>query len=193
MPFLNRALEWTRTVGCLRYVRCILTRHARREPEFLWATAVHAVDALRHIAGEIAEAKIRVLGHAAAEWYAIDLSFEHGLSGRLDVLPTAGMVEETYELMGEGFRALVTCPFGPQRGSRCFRGNQLALVETATEGMPEDVLNGCYDEAAEFIRALTRQQPARPSIDEVFPSVELCLAMVKTVQEIGGRLLSAKD
>jgi hypothetical protein len=67
------------------------------------------------------------------------------------------------------------------------------MVETAIEGMPEDVLNGCYDEAAEFIRALTRQQPARPSIDEVFPSVELCLAMVKTVQEIGGRLLSAKD
>jgi predicted dehydrogenase len=194
MPFLNRALEWTRTVGSLRYVRCTMTRDERREPEFLWATAVHAVDALRHIAGEVVDATIRVLGHAGAftEWYAIDLSFENGVSGRLDVLPTAGMLEETYELIGEGFRGVVTCPFGPQRGLRCFRENRLALMETASESMPEDVLNGCYDEAAEFIRALSRKEPARPSIEEVFPSVELCLAMAKTVEENSGNRVPTK-
>jgi predicted dehydrogenase len=195
MPFLNRALEWTRTAGALRYVRCVMTRHERCEPEFLWATAVHAVDTLRHIAGEVADATIRVLGHAGGrtEWYAIDLSFVNGVSGRLDVLPTAGMLEETYELIGEGFRASVTCPFGPQRGLRCFRENRLELVETASEGMPEDVLNGCYDEAAEFIRALTRNKPAHPSIEEVFPSVELCLAMSKTAKENAGKLVPAKN
>lgn len=40
---------------------------------------------------------------------------------------------------------------------------------------------------------LTRKEAARPSIDEVFPSVELCLAMVKTAGENAGRLLSAKN
>jgi hypothetical protein len=45
MPFLNRALDWARQAGPLRYVRCTFTRHARSEPEFLWGTAVHAVDA----------------------------------------------------------------------------------------------------------------------------------------------------
>jgi predicted dehydrogenase len=190
MPFLNRALEWAHNTGPLRYVRCTLTRHARREPEFLWATAVHAVDALRHIAGEVVEAKIRVLGHAAgsAEWYAINLSFENGVSGRLDVLPTAGMLEETYELIGEGFRASVTCPFGPERGLRCFRENRLALEEAASESILEDVLNGCYDEAAEFIQALTVKRAARPSIEEVFPSVELCLTMAKTLEENAGKV-----
>jgi myo-inositol 2-dehydrogenase / D-chiro-inositol 1-dehydrogenase len=184
MPFLNRALEWTRNAGPLRYVRCTLTRHARREPEFLWATAVHAVDALRHSAGQIVDAKIHVIGRAggSAEWYAINLSFENGVSGRLDVLPTAGMLEETYELIGEGFRASVTCPFGPERGLRCFRENRLVQAEVASENLPEDVLNGCYDEAAEFIRALTRKEPAFPSIQEVFPSVELCWAMAKTLE-----------
>lgn len=188
MPFLNRALEWTHNAGPLRYVRCTLTRHARREPEFLWATAVHAVDALRYIVGEVVDAKIRVLGHAggSAEWYAINLSFENGVSGRLDVLPTAGMLEETYELLGEGFRASVTCPFGPERGLRCFRENRLVLVEAASESIPEDVLNGCYDEASEFIRALTVNRAARPSIEEVFPSVELCLMMAKTLGETAG-------
>jgi predicted dehydrogenase len=185
MPFLSRALEWTHDAGPLRYVRCTLARHARREPEFLWATAVHAVDAMRHIAGEVVEAKIRVLGHAggSTEWYAINLNFENGVSGRLDVLPTAGMLEETYELIGDGFRASVTCPFGPERGLRCFRENRLALVEAASERVPEDVLNGCYDEASEFIRALTVKRAARPSIEEVFSSVELCLTMAKTLEE----------
>ena len=41
------------------------------------------------------------------------------------------------------------------------------------------MLNGCYDEASEFIRALTRKEPARPSIEEVFPSVELCWEMAE--------------
>jgi len=189
MPFLNRALEWTHNAGPLRYVRCTLTRHARREPEFLWATAVHAVDALRHIAGEVVDANIRVLGHAGgtAEWYAINLSFENAVSGRLDVLPTAGMLEETYELIGEGFRAVVTCPFGTERGVRCFRENRLVLTEAASGNEPEDVLNGCYDEASEFIRAVTRKAQAGPSIEEVFPSVELCWEMAGKLEEARAR------
>jgi hypothetical protein len=53
------------------------------------------------------------------------------VASRLDVLPTAGLLEETYELTGEGFRAVVTCPFGPGRGVRRFRENHLALAQTA--------------------------------------------------------------
>ena len=35
--------------------------------------------------------------------------------------------------------------------------------------MAEDVLNGCYDEAAEFVRALARKDAPYPSIEDVFP------------------------
>jgi predicted dehydrogenase len=194
MPFLNRAMEWARTVGSLRYVRCLMSRHDRHEPEFLWATAVHAIDTMRYIAGEVSGARIYALGsrEATTAWYSIDLIFTSGVSGRLDVLPTAGMLEETYELIGEGFRAVVTCPFGPERGVRCFRENRLALSEAASANPPEDVLNGCHDEATEFIRALTRKQPARPSIEEVFPSVELCWQLVKTLEENAANRVSAK-
>ncbi len=176
MPFLNRAIAWTHEAGPPRYVRCTFTRNARREPEFLWGTAVHAVDTLRYIEGNVAEAKVQTLKGAAglAEWYAIDLRFENGVCGRIDVLPTAGVLEETYELMGENFRALVTCPFGPKLGWRGFRDNRLEIEEVASESTPEDVLNGCYDEATEFIRALQDRQPPRPSIEDVYPSVELC-------------------
>ncbi len=181
MPSLNRAIEWTRSAGPVRYVRCTLTRHARQEPDFIWTTAVHAVDTLRYIAGKVVAFEVHTwrAPEATAAWYAIDLRFENGTSGRIDVLPTTGMVEETYDLFGDGFRASVTCPFGPRRAWRCFQGGRLIREEVATS-TPEDVLNGCYDEASEFIRALRCKDTPNPSIEEVFPSVELCLTMAKT-------------
>jgi hypothetical protein len=111
-------------------------------------------------------------------WYALDLQFENGISGRVDVLPTTGMVEETYNLFGDGFRASVTCPFGPQLGWRCFRDGLLVEGENVPAGTPEDIVNGCYDEAAAFLAALSGGTP-KPSIAEVFPSVELCFVIAR--------------
>ncbi len=185
MPSLNRAMEWTRTVGSLRYVHCTLIRHARREPDFIWATAVHAVDTLRYIAGHVVSFHQQTLTTPAesAAWYAIDFKFENGIAGRIDILPTAGMVEETYDLYGENFRATITCPFGPKRGWRSFRDGKLISEKTVSEDNPEDVVNGCYDEATEFIRAVRTKSAPRPSIAEITPSIELCFTIAKAAKE----------
>ncbi len=183
MPFLKRAVDWTRSSGALRYVRCTMTRHMRSESDFIWTTTVHAVDTLRHIAGEVSESSVRSIKSAGlSSWHAIDLRFESGTYGHIDVLPTSGTVEETYDLFGEGFRASVTSPFGPQRSVRCFADNKLVLEEIAGDDMPEDVLNGGYAEAGEFIRALSHGDAPHPSIDEVAPSVMLCLTMAKSLE-----------
>jgi predicted dehydrogenase len=181
MPLLNRAMDWTSRAGRLRYVHCTLARHARSEPEFLWATAVHAVDTLRYLAGQVVAFDLRSLKAptGATGWYALDLQFDNGISGRIDVLPTAGMVDETYDLFGDGFRASVTCPFGPQLGWRCFRDGRLIEAENVPPETPEDIVNGCYDEAAAFLAALRGGTP-KPSIAEVFPSVELCFAIARS-------------
>jgi myo-inositol 2-dehydrogenase / D-chiro-inositol 1-dehydrogenase len=193
MPFLNRAIEWARSAGPLRYVRCTFTRHARTEPDFLWGTAVHAVDALRHIAGDIEKTEIRTLksSEGQASWYGIDLEFENEVSGRIDVLPTAGVLEETYELISEGYRAIVTSPFGPKRGWRAFRENRVVIEET-DDGMPEDVVFGFYDETTALIQSLTAKRPPRPTIEDVFPSVELCFRLAQRV-EAATNLVPAKS
>lgn len=185
MPFLNRAMEWAKNAGELRYVRCIMSRHGRSEPEFLWETAVHAVDALRHIGGQIRRSDMRVMKNAnrSAEWYALDLEFVSGLLGRIDVLPTAGLLEETYELIGEGFRAIVTSPFGPERGWRGFRENRI-VVEESAKGIPEEIINGFYHEAAALLRAMVCGEPLHPSIEDVYPSVELCMALANAAGKI---------
>jgi len=180
MPFLNRALASVHDTP--RYLRCTLARHARLEPQFLWETAVHAVDTLRYIAGDVRSFDaVKLSGAAKGAWHGINLHFESGIEGRIDVLPTAGMVEEIYDIFGEGFRASVTCPFGQQRGWKTFQNGALVAEETLSAAMPEDVVNGFYDETSAFIRALKIGMPPRPSIADAAPSVELCFAIANRV------------
>jgi predicted dehydrogenase len=184
MPFLNRALEWARNAGSIRYVRSTMARHARSEPEFIWATAVHAVDTLRYIGGEVAGFNWeRVCSRAnSTPWYTIQLHFHSGMEGRVDVLPTAGMLEETYDIFGDGFRVSVICPFGRNRGWVAYRDGVVVEEEFAPGDMPEDVLNGCYAETASFIEALRDGHALKPSIAEVTPSVEICMSIAESIR-----------
>jgi len=183
MPFLNSALEWARNAGSIHYVHCIMARHARSEREFVWATAVHAVDTLRYIAGEVEAFEFRTTRVGTTDWYAIDLHFQSGVEGRIDVLPTAGMVEETYNLCGDGFRISVTCPFGRKRGWLAYRNGMLVTEEWASDDMPEDLINGCYHETAAFIRALRDGSLPKPSIADVTPSAQICMSIA--LQQMG--------
>ncbi|HJW98889.1 MAG TPA: Gfo/Idh/MocA family oxidoreductase [Terriglobales bacterium] len=177
MPWLNNAIQWARSIGEVRYVRAVMSRDARTEPEFFWETAVHSVDALRHIAGNIKQASFRRMPHATGvNWYGMDIEFdENGVFGRVDVLPTSGVLEETYEICGEGFRAIVTCPFGPERTLRCYQQGRLVLRET-DKNIPEDVVFGFYDEARSAIRNLLEKDLLSPTIEDVYPSVEMCFS-----------------
>ena len=183
MPLLNRGLAWAKSMGPLRYVRCSMMRHERRESDFLWSTAVHAVDALRYLAGDISEFNIRTQKRMeqAASWYSVSLEFKQGMFGHIEVLPTAGMLEETYELVGDGFRASVTSPFGQPLSLRCWQRNTLVLEEVASIDAPEDVMNGSYDEAVEFVRALQTGAFPRPSIEDIAPSVQVCFQLANEV------------
>jgi len=178
MPFLNRALDWIKKKGTIEYVRCTMSRHARSEPEFLWATAVHAVDTLRFISGEIRSHQARNLKSGShGNGYSLDLVFENDAVGRVDVLPTTGMLEERYELFGNGFYVTVTCPFGERRGWVAYRDGARVTEEWATDEMPEDVIYGCFDETSCFIDLLSAGKPLRPSIADIAPSVELCMSI----------------
>ena len=180
MPLLNRGLEWVKKAGKLHYVRTLMTRHARSEPQFLWETGVHAMDTMRYIGGDVRNAKIREIPVESSRWYGVDLEFACGAIGRVDVLPTSGVLEETYELIGDGYRAIITSPFGPARGLSCYQENRLALHLT-DQDLSEDEIFGFYDEAASLIRALKIGERLQPGIEDVYPSVALCLELAERV------------
>src|SRR5215212_1194888 len=134
MPYLNQARSWIKDMGALRYVRAAQIRHARDEEDFIWSTAIHVLDALRYVAGEIDHYNVDVnRKHGVAAWYGISVSFTGGVTGRIDIVPTAGMVEESYEFYGEGFRARITAGSGTQRTLECWHKNRLVIEATATE------------------------------------------------------------
>jgi virulence factor len=183
LPYLNIARSWTSEIGPLRYVRATQVRIARSEPDFIWSTAIHVLDALRSIAGEISdfETDIQRRPEPSAHWYVISLRFESGTTGRIEVLPTAGMVEESYELFGERFRARVTAGSGIQRSLECWRDGEKVLKENASDDEPEDLRNGGYQEVMEFVRALTTGTRPRPEIQEILPSARICFAIADSV------------
>ena len=183
MPYLNQAISWARRIGPLQYVRATQVRHARNETGFIWETTIHALDALRYAVGEIRDFNTEVLRQfeLSAPWYRISLRFENGITGQIEVLPTSGMVEESYELFGEGFRARVTAGAGPQRSLRCWRRGQLELEKYSTDDEPEDLRNGAYEEVVEFVRALQTGTPPRPSVADILPSALICFSIAESV------------
>lgn len=176
MPYLNRAAGWAREAGPLQFVRATMVRHRRDEPAFIWETALHALDALRHVAGEIKDygATLHRPEGLSADWYLVSLDFEGGARGRLEVLPTAGVIEESYELFGEGFRARVVAGSGPQRSLHCWRGGRLEVEEFADEATPEDLRSGAFEEVLEFVGALRDGRRPAPTVEDVLPSSRVC-------------------
>src|SRR4029078_10941488 len=107
----------------------------------------------------------RRAGTMQATCYVISLEFESGTTGQVEILPTAGMVEESYELFGEGCRARVTAGAGTQRSLECWADGERVIASHATEDEPEDLRNGAYQEVEEFVRAFLPGSSIHPSTD----------------------------
>jgi myo-inositol 2-dehydrogenase / D-chiro-inositol 1-dehydrogenase len=184
MPFLNQALSWARQIGPLQYVRATQVRHARAEPDFIWSTAIHVLDALRYVAGEVKTFSTEVHRQSGLTtlWYEVSLRFENGTTGRIEILPTAGMVEESYELFGEGFHARVMAGSGTQRSLQCWREGQLESEKHSSNAEPEDLRNGSYEEVVEFVHALRTATQPRPSVQDILPSALICFAIAESVR-----------
>ena len=184
MPYLNQARSWMRDRGPLRYVRASQVRHQRNEPDFIWSTAIHVLDALRYVAGEVDTFSVTLpqTPSKEAQWYVIALGFESGTVGHVEIFPTAGVVEESYEFFAEGCRARVTAGSGPQRSLECWENGKLVIESRATEEEPEDLRNGAYQEVEEFVRALQTGARPQPGIDDILPSARISFAIADLVR-----------
>jgi len=178
MPFLNETKSWLQDIGPLRYVRATQVRHGRNEEDFIWSTAIHVVDALRYMVGEINSCHVEsVMSGGTATWYLISLQFEGGPIGQVEILPTSGMVEESYEFFGERFRARVTAGAGTQHSLEHWRDNELVREAKAEESEPEDLRNGSYQEVEEFVGSLLEDRHPYPPIEQILPSARICFAI----------------
>jgi predicted dehydrogenase len=171
-PALRVALDWWGERP-LHYVRGSIVRVDRREPDFFYGTAIHPLDTLREIAGDVRDLSVDERHDGEVRWYLVRLVFRRGAVGVLEVLPTAGSMGEFYELYGPGCRALVRAG-GPDTGEvQCWEQGQLVVDENPTSDEPTYVRNGSYAETCAFIHSL-RAGPVHPTPAEVLQTVELC-------------------
>jgi predicted dehydrogenase len=183
MPYLNQARSWMQERGPLRYVRATQVRHQRSEDDFIWSTAIHVLDALRYVGGEIEQFDFAIPQSDNAAWYLIALKFKSGTTGHVEILPTAGMVEESYELFAEGCRARVTAGSGTQRSLECWQDSKLVTELRSSDDEPEDLRNGSYQEVEEFVSALRTGKHPQPSIEDILPSVRIGFAIGKSLAQ----------
>jgi len=172
-PALRVAMEWWGERP-IHYVRATIARVDRREPDFVYGTAIHPLDTLRAIAGDVREYEVDERQVDGIRWSIVRFEFECGAIGVLEVLPTAGSMAESYEMYGAGCCALVRVG-GPDTGEvRCWAGGKLVVEDEPARGEPEYVRNGAYAETVAYVEALQSGGTLYPSPAEVLQSVELC-------------------
>jgi myo-inositol 2-dehydrogenase/D-chiro-inositol 1-dehydrogenase len=172
-PALRAAVAWwgDRPIA---YLRGRMARVNRREADFMYGTAIHPLDAMRAIAGDVRDHAVEKVQVDGIWWYVIRLLFGSGTIGLLEVLPTAGSLGESYELVGDRVRALAGAGDTDSGIAQCWEDGELVVEAQPAAGMPGYVRNGTYAETCAFISALQAGTAPYPSLDQVLQSVELC-------------------
>lgn len=159
----------------LEYIKAVMLRHNRRESEFFYRTALHGVDAIRAIAGEIRHYAVsgsRLLN--GGRWHTVNFTMASGAVGWLEVFPNCGCQAEQYEIFGPGYRMLARAGTVDSGNFTEWNNGEIIYSEESGEGTDPFVINGTYDETVEFISSLKEKRPPYPSLTDVLPSVKIC-------------------
>jgi myo-inositol 2-dehydrogenase / D-chiro-inositol 1-dehydrogenase len=173
---LKQALCW-KGDRPLEYLRATMVRNRRLEPTFITGTAIHAVDAMRYIAGDVQDYTVDVRVVAGAPWYVAGFDFASGARGTLEVLTTGGRKSEQYELFGPDYSVVARVADFDIGAVKAWDRGDLVVDGIVAPGQGEFVRNGAYDETVEFIAAIREDRPPRPAPADVLQSVEICNAL----------------
>ena len=183
-PYLTRAITWAGQPGTIRSVDATMTRSGPLARELLWRTAVHAVDTVAFILGRISGCK-RLAGDATdakAGEHVFDLELPDELVGRLCLGASSEQDVETYELTGEGVRALVTVqgPDGPSL--LCWRGDKLEVKIAPGQDRSPPPVDGTCEVVAEFVQFLRDKKTRHPTIEDVLPALDLTAQISQQIE-----------
>jgi len=158
MPGLLRLRQWANENGPIRYMRAEMLRHRRLEPEFGVGTAIHPLDCLRFLGGEVREVETHCRPYTGSEAcdYLVRLHFHSGAVADLAVLVDCGLTRETY-LVHAGSRMMEVALGDPYSSSFCAHGEwryQDNTVAAADAGADDFVAGGFLNEHNLFLDAV---------------------------------------
>jgi predicted dehydrogenase len=188
-PCTKQALLWAKEHGPFEYLYARMLRSARMDEEFAFGTGIHLLDCVRALAeatvGGVKSARVvRAESLAGRFSFHVDLVFASGGRGRCDILPTCGVVEESYVLFGSNQTIVSHLPWIGGATIQA-EGKAELWVQGEMKGaerwpaLPLHLSSGFYQEATAFIAALKEGRRPSPSAEEAVDSV----ALAEAVQE----------
>ncbi len=183
-PVLRAAMARVKGRRC-RYLRVTFAREHRTEDRFLTDTALHAVDAMRMLGGDIVPESLRWLGSGGASWRVATFKFVSGAMGCFEILPASGANAERYEITGEGFRGIAkTCFYDD--GELCWKElNSEPELQIYRASRPVWELDGTLEETFEFLDSHIEGRIPRPTPADVMQSVRIVHRLNETPERLG--------
>lgn len=169
----------------------LMYRAGRRDADF-WTTAIHSIDALRYLGGDMAEVETErvVLPGDKAASFIMRIAYASGGAGTLSIRPVAGVRLEEYDLFAANrvarVRFCMGWPHDEPGGCRLYEGDRQLPVADALKPFAKlrgkkdlfaAIQAGFYGENAAFVHALATGAPMGPSLAESLASVEIGEAM----------------
>jgi len=178
-PALARAREWLAENASdrpLLMAGARMCRAARREDAFPVGTAIHSVDAVLSFMGRPSQAATQKIptSHATCFHYDMQLAFPSGAAAHLLIMPDSGMMEETYEFVGEEYRIQVDamqCTITTHERGEC------VLSWSAPEDSPDAFICGAVGEAKAFIDAIRDGKTLKPGLEDGLLAIQVSEAM----------------
>jgi len=187
-PCTRQALAWAREHGPVEYIYARMLRSGRTDEEFAFGTGIHLLDCVRALAeatmGGVQSATVTRTDSLAGRFdFHVELTFASGARGRCDILPTCGMVEESYLLFGNDRMIVSHLPWTGGTAQAEGKAELWARGELKESlrwpALPLYLSSGFYQEAAQFVAALKERRRPSPSAEEAVDSV----ALAEAVQE----------
>jgi len=191
MPGLQYLRHWADANAPIRYVRAEMFRNRRLESDFAVGTAIHPLDFLRYLCGDVVEIRTHSLPYAGtqARDYLVQLRFASGLIADLAVLVDCGMLRERYLVQVENSSMEVTIGTGYTSeffaaGELVYRDNRVVLEKPAD--LDPLIAGGFVAEHEAFLDSVARGANADCCLQNVHQSLKLAVAVQ---QEYSGALI----
>ena len=189
MPLVRRAGEIAESFEhAPQLIEAQIVRHRRTDADFAYSTAVHAVDTMRFLMGEVAELKVEklLMEGNRGQSYLVEFTFRSGAFGRLTIWPEAGVDLERYTIHGHDFSLFIEAPLEwtidyPGRIT-FFSGRERQFIQdnrTLSTPMLDPLeVTGFLGENAHFLECLEKGLEPDPSLADCIQSVEISEAIL---------------
>jgi predicted dehydrogenase len=181
IPSIVRLKQWS-AQHPIFFARAEMLRTNRLESEFVTATGIHALDAIRFLMGdpEFIEVRSRPHDNSLASDYWIRLTFSNSAAAEISLMLNTGLRRESYLLTGSGTAAEATLG-DPYSSDLSFQGDRLwsqeEIVEQHTLADDSLINGGILGEYEEFIRLLEAGEPSTCSLTDAAYSMQLAEAV----------------